>query len=139
MTTRILLLPGMWNADPASRPASPRKMASKATWTTPPASTFSPTPVTASAGGTPDFWRYRTLRAMPPTFAGVTRLTNEDASDTCVVGTSGSRWRVVATMPIPLDRYVHADIATAPASHIQFADRSASTLSSTLASCGSRM
>ena len=46
----------------------------------PPATTLRPTPVTASAGGTPAFWRKRTFSAMPPTLAGVTRFTNELAS-----------------------------------------------------------
>ena len=32
----------------------------------------------------------RTLSAMPPTFAGVTRLTNDDASCVSTVGPNGS-------------------------------------------------
>ena len=39
-----------------------------------------PVPVTASAGSTPAFCRKRTFSAMPPTFAGVTRLTKLDAN-----------------------------------------------------------
>ena len=40
--------------------------------------------------------------------------------------------------PTAAATYVNPDITTAPASHAQLADRSARTLSSTLASCGSR-
>ena len=41
-----------------------------------PGGMLSPTPVTAFAGSTPAFCMNRTFRAMPPTLAGVTRLTN---------------------------------------------------------------
>ena len=60
-------------------------------WTTPPASTFSPIPETAAAGSTPAFCRKRTFSAIPPTLAGVTRLTKEDAICVSTVGTIG-RW-----------------------------------------------
>ena len=43
-------------------------------------------PVTAWAEGTPAFCRYRTLSAMPPTLAGVTRLTKDEASWARTVG-----------------------------------------------------
>ena len=48
-------------------------------------------PVTAAAGSTPAFCMKRTFSAMPPTFAGVTRLTNDDAICVSTVGPKGSR------------------------------------------------
>ncbi len=60
-------------------------------WTMPPATTLRPIPVTASAGGTPAFCMNRTLSAMPPTLAGVTRLTNDEATEVSTVATNGSR------------------------------------------------
>ncbi len=55
-----------------------------------PAAVLSPTPVTAFAGSTPAFCMNRTFRAMPPTLAGVTRLTKLDASWACTLGTGGN-------------------------------------------------
>ena len=103
----------------------------------PPASTLRPTPVTASAGAIPAFCMYRTFNAIPPTFAGVTRLTNDDARATCTVGTNGRSSRTPPIMPTPAATYVSADATSTPASHPQLADPRAAMLSSTLASCGS--
>ncbi len=75
---------------------------------------------------------------MPPTFAGVTRLTNDEASWARMVGTNGSRCGTPPVMPMPAATYVTPDITTQPASQPQLAERIASMLSSTLASCGSR-
>ena len=49
-------------------------------WTTPPTTLLSPTAATALPESTPHLCRKRTLSAMPPTFAGDTRLTKEDAT-----------------------------------------------------------
>ena len=56
-TTSTLLLDGIENPVPPPRPAHARKATSSTTWTTPPTSELRPTPVTASAGSTPTFWR----------------------------------------------------------------------------------
>ena len=71
--------------------------------TTAPAAALSPMPVTASAGSMPHFCMKRTLSAMPPTLAGVTRLTNDEASCTSTLAASGRR-------PLTLP-----DVLTAPA------------------------
>ena len=70
-------------------------------WTTPPAKVLSPTAATALPGSTPHLCRYRTLSAMPPTFAGDTRLTNEEASWVSTLGPNGSRWVTDPVSPIP--------------------------------------
>ena len=94
--------------------------------------------MTASAGGTPAFCMYRTLSAMPPTFAGVTRLTNDEAS--CGLHRRHERQPLgdAADQADGRGDVGEPDITTAPASHPQLADPRASTLSSTLASWGSR-
>ena len=96
-------------------------------------------PVTASAGGDAAFCMKRTLSAMPPTLAGVTRLTNDEATCASTLGRTavGSARRRPCRPPTAT--YVTHDITTHTASHTQFADRNARMLSSTLASCGSRM
>ncbi len=76
---------------------------------------------------------------MPPTLAGVTRLTNELARDISTVGTNGTGSGTLPTVPTADATYVVADIAAAPSSQYQLAEPRASTLSSTRASCGSRM
>ena len=45
--------------------------------------------MTASGGATPAFCRKRRLSAIPPTFAGVTRFTNDDASWAARLGPNG--------------------------------------------------
>ena len=137
MTTSSLLLLGI-EKPPPLRPAQAKNTMSSTMCTIPPATTLSPMPVTASGGGTPAFCRYLTLSAMPPTLAGVTRLTNDDASWTSIVGASGRRSGTPPAIPTAADTYVSEDITIAPASQPQLAERSASTLSSTLASCGRR-
>ena len=57
-------------------------------------------PVTAGAGSTPAFCMKRTFRAMPPTLAGVTRLTNDDAICACTVGTNGRRSGTPPAIPM---------------------------------------
>ena len=49
-------------------------------WPTNPATVLSPTADTATARSTPDFWRKRTLSAIPPTLAGASLLANSDAT-----------------------------------------------------------
>ena len=56
-TTSTLLVDGMENPVPPPRPAQARKATISTTWTMPPTSELRPTPVTASAGSTPTFWR----------------------------------------------------------------------------------
>src|SRR5829696_2405989 len=51
MTTSSVLLAGMENAVDPLRPAQAKNTTSNPTWTTPPASTLRPTPVTDSVGG----------------------------------------------------------------------------------------
>ena len=69
-------------------------------WTMAPAATLSPMPVTAFAVRRPAFCRNRTLSAIPPTLAGVTRLTNDDASCAPTVGRNGSALRYPTVSPI---------------------------------------
>ena len=60
--------------------------------TTTPATKFSPTLVTATAGSTPAFCTKRVFRAMPPSPAGASLLANADATCARNVGIDGSRW-----------------------------------------------
>ena len=69
--------------------------------------------MTAWAEGTPAFCRYRTLSAMPPTLAGVTRLTNDDASWARMVGTSGICCGTPPVNPTPAATYVTPDMTHA--------------------------
>src|SRR5215216_1155526 len=130
-TTSSLLLLGIENPAPL-RPAQAKNTTSSTMWITPPAMTFSPIPVTASAGGTPAFCMYRTLRAMPPTFAGVTRLTNDEANWASTVAPNGSGSETPPRRPIAAATYVKPDVTMDPASHPQLADRRAWKLQSTL-------
>ena len=107
-------------------------------WTIPPATTLSPMPVTASAGSTPAFCMKRTLSAMPPTLAGVTRLTNDDASCASTVGTNGRCSATLPRRPNAAATYVSPDSAMHASDPTELAERRAWKLSSTLASCGRR-
>ena len=60
--------------------------------TTTPATKFSPTLVTATAGSTPAFWMKRVLSAMPPRPAGASLLAKADATWARNVGIDGRRW-----------------------------------------------
>src|SRR6185503_14736621 len=100
MTTSALLLDGTLNARPIALPDQTKKMTRSAAWTRPPATLFRPTPATAVAGSTPDFARNRMLSTMPPMLAGVTRLTNDDATCASVAGTNATRWGTEPMIPI---------------------------------------
>jgi hypothetical protein len=50
------------------------------TWATNPATVLSPTAETETARSTPDFWRKRASRAIPPTLAGASLLANSEAT-----------------------------------------------------------
>ena len=104
----------------------------------PPATTLRPIAVTASAESIPAFCMKRTLSAIPPTLAGVTRLTNDDAICVSTVGPNGIGCGVPPSSPTADATYVVIDRTAAASSHQRFAEPMASKLSSTLASCGSR-
>ena len=70
----------------------------------------------------PHFCMKRTLSAMPPTLAGVTRFTNDEASCTCTFATIG---RLPMTLPdvlIAPATYEASEIRTQATSHAQSAD-----------------
>ena len=106
--------------------------------TTAPTKELSPTPVTAPAGSTPAFCMKRTFNAMPPTLAGVIRLTNDDAIWASTVGTKGSGSGTLPTVQNAAAMYVTPDRSAAATSHPQLADLKAVKLSPTLASWGSK-
>ena len=81
-------------------------------WTMPPTMLFSPTAATAEVGSIPFFCRKRTLAAIPPTLAGETRLTNDDANCTWRSGPMGMCCGTVPTMPDALETYVRNDMTT---------------------------
>ena len=93
MITRVLLSAGIWNAALLSRPAHVKKTTRSTRWTTAPTNELRPTPVTAYAGSTPPFCMNRTFSAIPPTLAGVIRLTNDDAICAPTVGSERQRFR----------------------------------------------
>ena len=69
----------------------------------------------------PTFCMKRTLSAMPPTFAGVTRLTNDDAAEAPTLATNG-RWPgTPPCWPIAEATYVSSDMTTHTASQPKFA------------------
>src|SRR5215469_279549 len=74
-----------------------KKTTIKIRWTRAPARLLTPTAATPALVSTPDFCRYRTFSAMPPTLAGETRLTNDDAAWASTVGQNRIRGR---TAPI---------------------------------------
>ena len=139
MTTSSLLLAGILKPLPPPWPAQAKNTNSSTRCTMAPAATLSPTPVTASAGSTPAFCMNRTFSAMPPTLAGVTRLTNDDASCASTLGTNGRCSGTPPAMPIAdgdvgQQRQHDGTRRASPSSPM----RSARKLSPTLASCGSR-
>ena len=89
-TASSLLLSGSLNASLVLWPAHAKKTTNKPMCTIAPATLSRATAATAVGASTPDFWRYRALSAMPPTLAGVIRLTNDDATWVAVVGKNGS-------------------------------------------------
>ena len=93
-------------------------------------------PVTASAGSMPAFCMNLTFSAIPPTFAGVTRLTNDDASCASTVLPNGRCRGTLPACATAEQTYVTPDSRTHNANHLQSAERMALTLSPTLASWG---
>ena len=82
-TARIsssLLLDGSLNALARPWPDQVKKTTSKTRCTMAPATLLTPTAATPALVSTPDFCRYRAFNAMPPTLAGETRLTNDEAA-----------------------------------------------------------
>ena len=59
-------------------------------WMTAPTSVFSPDAGHRLRRSTPAFCRKRTFNAIPPTLAGVTRLTNDEAICTSTADPSGT-------------------------------------------------
>jgi hypothetical protein len=94
MTARIsssLLLEGSLKALPRPLPDQAKKTTIKIRWTTAPARLLTPTAATPALVSTPDFCRYLAFSAMPPTLAGETRLTKDDAAWASTVGQSRIR------------------------------------------------
>ena len=92
-----LLADGSLNACASAWPATTAKITSMTTCTNAPTRELTPTAATPAAAGTPDFCRKRTFSAIPPTLAGETRLTNDEAACVRMVGQTGSQ---IGTLPI---------------------------------------
>ena len=75
-----LLLDGSLKASARPWPDQATKATSKTRCMMAPATLLTPTAATPAPVSTPDFCRYRAFNAMPPTLAGETRLTNEEAA-----------------------------------------------------------
>src|SRR5262249_21093798 len=133
-----LLLDGSLNALPSSLPDQVKKTTIKTRWTTAPTRLFTPTAATSALVSTPDFCRYRTFSAMPPTLAGETRLTNDDAAWASTVGQNRIRGRTAPINATALARYVAADMTMISGSHVHSADWTARQPLRTCASWGSR-
>ena len=104
MTARIsssLLLDGSLKALASPWPDQAKKTTSKTRCTMAPARLLTPTAATPALGSTRIFCRYRAFSAMPPTLAGDTRLTNEEAAWASTVGQNRIR---CGTAPISADR-----------------------------------
>ena len=90
MATSSLLLDGILKLLLSLWPAHATNTTSSTRCTMPPDSHVEPDPGDAPPPvPTPAFCRKRTLSAIPPTFAGVTRLTNDDASWAARLGPNG--------------------------------------------------
>ena len=81
-----LLLDGSLNAWARPWPDQAKKTTIKTRCTMAPARLLTPTAATPALVSTPDFCRYRAFSAMPPTLAGETRLTNDEAAWASTVG-----------------------------------------------------
>src|SRR5437763_327452 len=104
--------PGLGAA--AARAAAPR--------TTAPARLLTPTAATPALASTPDFCRNLAFSAMPPTLAGETRLTNDDAPWASTVGQNRMRCGTAPIRATALARYVTADKTMTSGSQAQSAD-----------------
>ena len=85
-----LLAGGSLKAWASRCPARVKKMTSRIRCATAPIRALTPTAATPALGGTPFFCRNRAFRAMPPTLAGETRLTNDEAAWVKVAGQNGT-------------------------------------------------
>src|SRR5437763_728471 len=90
-TSKTLLPDGNLNALVSAVPDQAKKSAIRRMCMTAPARLLSPTAATAVGESTPDRWRYRTLSAIPPTLAGETRLTKDEADWVSRVGPKDRR------------------------------------------------
>src|SRR6516225_7572769 len=109
-TASKMLLDGSLNALPAPLlPAQAKKITRSTRWTRAPASELTPTAATPAVGSTPAFCRKRTFSAMPPTLAGETRLTYEDAFWVSRVGQNGTRTETPPSSAMALATYVSAE------------------------------
>ena len=93
MATSTLLSLGILKLLVSLCPAHATNTKSSTMWTIAPATTLSPMPVTPAAGSIPAFCRNRRFSAMPPTFAGVTRFTKDDAICASTLGNEGELLR----------------------------------------------
>jgi hypothetical protein len=75
-----LLPDGSLKAWAIFRPDQAKKTTSKTRCAMAPARLLTPTAATPALASTPDFCRYRAFNAMPPTLAGDTLLTNDEAA-----------------------------------------------------------
>ena len=133
-----LLLEGSWKALPSPLPAQVKKTTIKIRWTTAPARLLTPTAATPALASTPDFCRNLAFSAMPPTLAGETRLTNDDAPWASTVGQNRMRCGTAPIRATALARYVTADKTMTSGSQAQSADSMAFQPLPTWASLGSR-
>ena len=99
-----LLLEGSLKALASPWPDQAKKTTSKTRCTMAPARLLTPTAATPALGSTPDFCRYRAFSAMPPTLAGETRLTNEEAPWVSTVGQNRIRCGTAPMSPAALAR-----------------------------------
>ena len=80
-------------------PAQAKKTNMSTMCTAKPATELSPTLDAATGASTPDFCKYRTLSAMPPTPAGARLLANDAATCASNVGTARRRAGTAPPMP----------------------------------------
>ena len=125
-----------WPAPP--RPAQVKKITRSTRWTRAPARELTPTAATPAVGSTPAFCRNRAFSAIPPTLAGETRLTYEDAFWVSRVGQNGTRTETPPSSAMALATYVSAEKPMATRTHAHWADSSTGKGLPTLASWGSR-
>src|ERR1039457_5394440 len=97
---------------------------------------LTPTAATPAPGETPDFCRNRAFSAMPPTLAGETLLTNDEAAWVRVAGQNGTGPGTAPISAAALAREVRAAGAMTTGSQAQCADCRACQLLLTSASWG---
>ena len=127
---------GRWKLPNALRPAQMTNTPISEMWPTNPATVLSPTADTDTARSTPDFWRKRTLSAIPPTLAGASLLANSEATWLTTSGPARTCDATAPARPAAAPMYVISAISATSGAQAQLASRIWRKIPGRSASCG---